>query len=96
MLYLRGSCDVAFKLVHLSLFSNQLLESHGTPGRVLALCRDKDLKLEKLTQFVLDECDKCLDKLDMRKATRLFCNAKLSSTRVEAGFRYLCGTVRLG
>merc|ERR1712188_132178 len=39
----------------------------GTPGRVLALCRDKDLKLEKLTQFVIDECDKCLDKLDMRK-----------------------------
>merc|ERR1711966_619218 len=30
-------------------------------------CRNKDLKLEKLTQFVLDECDKCLDKLDMRK-----------------------------
>merc|ERR1712032_1378009 len=27
----------------------------------------KDLKLDKLTQFVLDECDKCLDKLDMRK-----------------------------
>merc|ERR1711959_479188 len=24
-------------------------------------------KLEKLSQFVLDECDKCLDKLDMRK-----------------------------
>merc|ERR1712091_613386 len=39
----------------------------GTPGRVLALCRDKDLKLENLTQFVLDECDKCLDKLDMRQ-----------------------------
>jgi len=39
----------------------------GTPGRVLALVREKDLKLEKLTQFVLDECDKCLDKLDMRK-----------------------------
>merc|ERR1712060_692162 len=39
----------------------------GTPGRVLALTRDKDLKLDKLTQFVLDECDKCLDKLDMRK-----------------------------
>merc|ERR1711988_221962 len=39
----------------------------GTPGRVLGLCREKDLKLEKLTQFVLDECDKCLDKLDMRK-----------------------------
>merc|ERR1711934_149945 len=39
----------------------------GTPGRVLALCKEKDLKLEKLSQFVLDECDKCLDKLDMRK-----------------------------
>merc|ERR1712188_115490 len=39
----------------------------GTPGRVLALCREKELKLEHVTQFVLDECDKCLDKLDMRK-----------------------------
>merc|ERR1712228_39767 len=39
----------------------------GTPGRVLGLVREKDLKLDKLTQFVLDECDKCLEKLDMRK-----------------------------
>jgi len=39
----------------------------GTPGRLLGLLRDKDLKLDKVTQFVLDECDKCLDKLDMRK-----------------------------
>merc|ERR1711908_141673 len=39
----------------------------GTPGRMLGLLREKDLKLEKLSQFVLDECDKCLDKLDMRK-----------------------------
>merc|ERR1712046_189460 len=39
----------------------------GTPGRVLGLLREKDLKLDKCTQFVLDECDKCLDKLDMRK-----------------------------
>merc|ERR1712187_576958 len=39
----------------------------GTPGRPLGLLRDKDLKLDKITQFVLDECDKCLDKLDMRK-----------------------------
>ena len=27
----------------------------------------EDLKLDKLQQFVLDECDKCLDKVDMRK-----------------------------
>jgi len=39
----------------------------ATPGRVLGLLREKDLKLDKLTQFVLDECDKCVDKLDMRK-----------------------------
>jgi len=39
----------------------------GTPGRVLALVRDGDLKLDKLTQFILDECDRCLDKMDMRK-----------------------------
>ena len=39
----------------------------GTPGRVLGLLKGKDLKLDKVTQFVLDECDKCLDKLDMRK-----------------------------
>merc|ERR1711972_71379 len=39
----------------------------GTPGRVLALLREKDLKVDKLTQFILDECDKCVDKLDMRK-----------------------------
>merc|ERR1712232_494211 len=39
----------------------------GTPGRVLGLCREKDLKLDKLAQFVLDECDKCVDKLDMRQ-----------------------------
>merc|ERR1712057_131608 len=31
------------------------------------LLRDKELKLDKLSQFVLDECDKCLDELDMRK-----------------------------
>lgn len=27
----------------------------------------EDLKLDKLQHFVLDECDKCLDKMDMRK-----------------------------
>ena len=27
----------------------------------------QDLKLDKLQHFVLDECDKCLDKVDMRK-----------------------------
>lgn len=33
----------------------------GTPGRVLALVRDKDLKLNNLRIFVLDECDRMLE-----------------------------------
>merc|ERR1712019_167631 len=39
----------------------------GTPGRLKGLLREKDLKLDNLTQFVLDECDKCVDNLDMRQ-----------------------------
>jgi len=39
----------------------------GTPGRTLALVRDKVLKTDKVTHFILDECDKCLEKMDMRK-----------------------------
>eukprot|EP00455_Lapot_gusevi_P019083 TRINITY_DN2053_c0_g2_i2.p1 TRINITY_DN2053_c0_g2~~TRINITY_DN2053_c0_g2_i2.p1 ORF type:complete len:335 (-),score=127.07 TRINITY_DN2053_c0_g2_i2:296-1300(-) len=39
----------------------------GTPGRVLALVNDGDLKLGHLKRFILDECDKVLDTLDMRK-----------------------------
>ena len=31
---------------------------------------DKDLKLDKLSHFVLDDCDKCLDKLDVRQDVR--------------------------
>ncbi|KAK2704930.1 ATP-dependent RNA helicase WM6-like [Artemia franciscana] len=39
----------------------------GTPGRVLALVRQKRLNLGKLKHFVLDECDKMLEALDMRR-----------------------------
>mmetsp|Transcript_17474 Transcript_17474/g.19741 ORF Transcript_17474/g.19741 Transcript_17474/m.19741 type:complete len:419 (-) Transcript_17474:1499-2755(-) len=38
----------------------------GTPGRVLHLCRTNVLKLDKLKFFILDECDKLLEQLDMR------------------------------
>lgn len=37
----------------------------GTPGRVLALARDKDLSLRNVRHFILDECDKMLDSLGM-------------------------------
>ena len=39
----------------------------GTPGRILALVRDKSLSLGKVKHFVLDECDKMLESLDMRR-----------------------------
>jgi len=39
----------------------------GTPGRILQLSKDGDLKLSKLKRFILDECDQLLEKLDMRK-----------------------------
>ncbi|KAI7867251.1 ATP-dependent RNA helicase uap56 [Spinellus fusiger] len=39
----------------------------GTPGRVLALVREKYLKLGNVKHFVLDECDKMLEQLDMRR-----------------------------
>ncbi|KAI8081947.1 ATP-dependent RNA helicase uap56 [Gilbertella persicaria] len=39
----------------------------GTPGRVLALVRDKHLPLNSVKHFVLDECDKMLEQLDMRR-----------------------------
>lgn len=35
----------------------------GTPGRVLALARDKDLGLKNVRHFILDECDKMLESL---------------------------------
>jgi superfamily II DNA/RNA helicase len=39
----------------------------GTPGRMLALARSKTLSLKNVKHFVLDECDKMLEALDMRR-----------------------------
>ncbi|KAJ3614339.1 hypothetical protein NHX12_017913, partial [Muraenolepis orangiensis] len=38
----------------------------GTPGRILALIRNKTLLLNNIKHFILDECDKMLEQLDMR------------------------------
>ena len=35
----------------------------GTPGRLLALIRNKSLNLGNIKHFVLDECDKMLEQL---------------------------------
>uniref|UniRef100_A0A7S0Q7G2 RNA helicase n=2 Tax=Coccolithus braarudii TaxID=221442 RepID=A0A7S0Q7G2_9EUKA len=39
----------------------------GTPGRILQLVREKDLPTKNIKHFVLDECDKMLEQIDMRK-----------------------------
>jgi ATP-dependent RNA helicase UAP56/SUB2 len=39
----------------------------GTPGRILALAREKSLLLSGIQHFVLDECDRVLEALDMRR-----------------------------
>jgi len=39
----------------------------GTPGRILQLVEEKALDLKQLKHFVLDECDKMLESLDMRR-----------------------------
>ncbi|KAI9504351.1 Suppressor of the cold-sensitive snRNP biogenesis mutant brr1-1 [Coemansia spiralis] len=39
----------------------------GTPGRILALVRDKTLRLSNVSSFVVDECDKVLESIDMRR-----------------------------
>merc|ERR1712008_245298 len=38
----------------------------GTPGRILQLVREKDLVTKNVKHGILDECDKMLEKLDMR------------------------------
>jgi superfamily II DNA/RNA helicase len=38
----------------------------GTPGRIKQLGKENKLKLGSVRHFILDECDKMLDKLDMR------------------------------
>ncbi|VEU23437.1 DEKNAAC104485 [Brettanomyces naardenensis] len=39
----------------------------GTPGRLNALVRDKIMRLNNVKNFVIDECDKVLEQLDMRR-----------------------------
>jgi len=39
----------------------------GTPGRVLQLAEEKALECKNIKFFILDECDKMLDSLDMRR-----------------------------
>ena len=39
----------------------------GTPGRILQLVKENSLNLKHLKRFILDECDKVLESLEMRR-----------------------------
>jgi len=39
----------------------------GTPGRILQLIKEKSLSVKNVKHFVLDECDKMLESLEMRR-----------------------------
>ncbi|KAH7820154.1 ATP-dependent RNA helicase Uap56 [Monocercomonoides exilis] len=43
----------------------------GTPGRMLELVQKKHLNLSKVGHFILDECDKMLEKADMRQDVQM-------------------------
>eukprot|EP00920_Eleutheroschizon_duboscqi_P003400 GHVT01007922.1.p1 GENE.GHVT01007922.1~~GHVT01007922.1.p1 ORF type:complete len:434 (-),score=76.14 GHVT01007922.1:1135-2436(-) len=67
-------CDVVYGGVpiqqNVDMLKDESKRPHvlvGTPGRLLALIKQKQLNTERIAHFVLDECDKCLEKLDMRK-----------------------------
>lgn len=54
----------------------------GTPGRILALAREKSLNLKHIKHFILDECDKMLEQLG--KCWILSLNNNLSSSRFSS------------
>lgn len=62
--------EVIYGGVHISSQTNMLKNPPsilvGTPGRILALARRNTLKLDKIKFFVMDECDKMLEQVDMR------------------------------
>jgi len=55
---------------NINILQNKETHPHiivATPGRLNALVRDKHLRLGNVQRFVLDECDKMLDQIDMRR-----------------------------
>lgn len=51
----------------------------GTPGRILALIRDKTLNLKHIKHFILDECDKMLEQLGGLPVSALLSSLCVSS-----------------
>lgn len=56
----------------------------GTPGRTLALIRNKTLNLRHIKHFILDECDKMLEQLGESESLTIGQHTTIdeSSTRI--------------
>lgn len=55
----------------------------GTPGRILALIRNKKLNFKHLKHFILDECDKMLEQLGKHRTLFFHCR---NCFRCDRGF----------
>nr|POE79641.1 atp-dependent rna helicase sub2 [Quercus suber] len=69
----------------------------ATPGRMNALVREKKVRLSTVKFFVLDECDKMLDQIDMRRdvqeifrTTPTEKQVMMFSATLSAGIRPVC------
>jgi ATP-dependent RNA helicase UAP56/SUB2 len=92
-----GGVPMAEDKTKLSSKENMPTVVIGTPGRILALVKEKTLNLGGVGHFILDECDKCLEKLDMRKdiqsifvATPKKKQVMMFSATMTAEIRQLC------
>jgi len=66
----------------------------GTPGRILQLTEEKALDLSHVKYFVLDECDKMLETLDMRRDVQKIFRATPHDKQVMMFSATLSETVR--
>ena len=61
----------------------------GTPGRILALIRNKKLNFKHLKHFILDECDKMLEQLGERHfSTHLIKEDKFTALFLNTHHKY--------
>lgn len=66
----------------------------GTPGRILALARQKTLNLKHTKHFILDECDKMLEQLGASCFCFAFQSCQLCPCCVRCNFDQLSSKVK--
>jgi len=79
------------------ILSNKETHPHiivATPGRLNALVREKKLRLGSIRHFILDECDKMLDQVDMRRDVQEIFRATPTQKQVMMFSATLSATTR--